>query len=398
MPKRRALPAPPEAARHWRLDRRAVYLNHGAFGACPRPVLRAQQRLRDELERNPLHFMRRALEPRLDAAREALGRFVGASPASLAFVANATAGVNTVLRSLAFRRGDELLVTDHGYAAATNAVRFAAGRAGAKVVTARVPFPLAGEDEVVSAVLSAATPRTRLAVLDHVTSPTALVFPIARLVRELAARGVDTLVDGAHAPGLLPLAVEAIGAAWYVGNGHKWLCAPKAVGFLYAREDKRAATRPLVISHGAESPRTDRSRFHLEFDWQGTTDPTPALAIPAAIAFLEGLAPGGFRELAEANRLLALAARDVLCTALGVAPPAPDAMLPAMAAVPLPPGDARGLAEALHARHRIEVPVNPWPAAPARLLRVSAQAYNSLAQYRYLAEALTDELARGVAA
>lgn len=394
---RRPLPPPPEAARRWRLDRRTVYLNHGAFGACPVPVLKAQQRLRDALERDPLDFLRRRLEPLLDAAREALGRFVGAAPAGLAFVANATAGVNTVLRALDLRPGDEVLVTDHGYAAAGNAVRYAAGRAGAVVVAARVPFPLAHEEQVVAAILAAVTPRTRLAVIDHVTSPTALIFPIARLVSELRSRGVDTLVDGAHAPGLLPLAVAEIGAAWYVGNCHKWLCAPKAVGFLYAREDKRAATRPLVISHGAESPRADRSRLHLEFDWPGTWDPTPALAIPAAIAFLEGQAPGGFPELAEANRLLALAARDVLCTALGAAPPAPDAMLAAMAALPLPPGDARGLAEALYTRHRIEVPVNPWPGAPARLLRVSAQGYNSLAQYRYLAEALVGELTRGAA-
>ncbi|MFZ5557749.1 MAG: aminotransferase class V-fold PLP-dependent enzyme [Pseudomonadota bacterium] len=395
MPARRPLPAPPEAARLWRLDRRTVYLNHGAFGACPIPVLRAQQRLRDELERDPLKFMRRTLEPRLDAAREALGAFVGAAPAGLAFVANATAGVNTVLRSLRFDAGDEILVTDHGYNAATNAARFAAERAGAAVVTARVPFPLAAAEQVTAAVLEAVTPRTRLALLDHVTSPTGLVFPIERLVRELAARGVDTLVDGAHAPGLLALGVERIGAAWYVGNCHKWLCAPKSVAFLHAREDKRAATRPLVISHGANSRRTDHSRFHLEFDWQGTWDPTPALVIPEAIAFLEGLAPGGFRELAEANRLLALAARDVLCTALGVGPPAPDAMLAALAAVPLPPGDAPALSDALYARHRIEVPVFPWPAAPARLLRVSAQAYNALAQYRYLAEALQRELLSG---
>jgi isopenicillin-N epimerase len=395
MPARRPLPAPPEAARHWRLDRRTIYLNHGAYGACPIPVLRAQQRLRDEMERDPLKFMRRTLEPRLDAAREALGRFVGAAPEGIGFVANATAGVNAVLRSLSFRPGDEILVTDHGYNAASNAARFAAERANAKVVTARVPFPIAGEEQVTAAVLAAVTPRTRLALLDHITSPTGLVFPIGQLVRELEARGVDTLVDGAHGPGLVSLGVERIGAAWYVGNCHKWLCAPKAVAFLHAREDKRATTRPLVISHGANSPRIDRSRFRLEFDWQGTSDLTPALVIPEAIAFLEGMAPGGFPELAEANRLLALAARDLLCAVLDVAPPAPDPMLAGMAAVPLPPGDAPGLCDALYGRHRIEVPVIPWPAAPARLLRVSAQAYNALAQFRYLAEALQRELVAG---
>ena len=379
-----------EWARLWPLDPAVTFLNHGSFGACPRAVLDAQARWRAELEAEPVRFLHRELEGRLAAARTALGAFVGADPDDLAFVPNATTGVNTVLQSLDFATGEELLVTDHGYNACRNAVERVAVRAGLRVVVAPVPFPVEGPDQVVEAVLGRVGARTRLALLDHVTSPTGLVFPIERLVSELASRGVDTLVDGAHAPGLLPLDVEALGAAYYTGNCHKWLCAPKGAAFLHVRRDRQAGIRPLVVSHGANAPRTDRSRFRLEFDWTGTADPTAYLTVPEALRYLGGLMTGGWPALMARNREVALAARRVLCVALGVATPAPDSMIGSLAAVELPSGagDPEALQRALFDRFGIEALAFVWPSPPVRLLRVSAQLYNTAGDYERLAAAL----------
>src|SRR5574341_1089627 len=316
----------------WPLDAETAFLNHGSFGACPAVVLEVQQRLRDRMERNPVKFLRRDLEPLLDDARQELAAFLGAEPRHLAFLPNTTTGVNTILGSLPLQPGDELLTTSHAYNACRNALEFTARRAGATVVVAPVPFPVASPDAVVQAVLARATSRTKLALLDHVTSLTGLIFPIERLVRELDRQAIDTLVDGAHAPGMLPLNVTALGAAYYVGNGHKWLCAPKGAAFLHVREDRQAGLRPLVLSHGANSTRTDRSRFHLEFAWTGTDDPSAWLSLPAAVRLVGSLLPGGWPELMARNRALAIEARELVCNMLGVVPPCPDEMVGALAA------------------------------------------------------------------
>jgi isopenicillin-N epimerase len=387
----------------WTLDPEVTFLNHGSFGACPAEVLEHQRRLRDRMERDPVRFMVRELECELDRARASLAAFVHADPDDLAFVSNASTGVSTVLRSLALAPGDELLTTDHVYGACYNALCFVAERAGARVVVAPVPFPLASETDVVDPILAMVTSRTKLVLIDHVTSPTALLFPVARLVEELAARGVDTLVDGAHAPGMLPVDLSAIGAAYYTANCHKWLCAPKGAAFLHVRRDRQAPIHPLVVSHGASSKRTDRSRFRLEFDWTGTDDPTAYLSVSAAIAFLERLYPGGTPELYARNHALAVAGREILARALGIELPAPDAMIGAMASLTLPDATADRedaalemdlLHRALVQEHRIEAPVFPWPCWPKRCVRVTAQAYNTLAQYEKLGHALRSELGR----
>jgi isopenicillin-N epimerase len=383
----------------WSLDPAVRFLNHGSFGACPNPVLAAQARWRARMERQPVRFLARELEGLLDDARRPLARFLGASPADLAWVANATTGVNAVVRSLPLKAGDELIATDHTYNACRNAVEFAAAAAGARVVVASLPFPVASPDDVVEAVLSRVTQRTRLALVDHVTSPTGLVLPIARLVRELDARGVDALVDGAHAPGMVDVDVTALGAAYYTGNCHKWICAPKGAGFLHVRADRQRDVRPVVISHGANAPRTDRSRFLIEFDWVGTLDPTPYLCVPDALSLMGALLPGGWPALRARNRALALDARATLCAALGVPPPCPPGMIGALAAVPLPgaatspvppPPDIDPLQQALLDRYGIEVPIVPWPVASGRLVRISAQAYNDGGDYAALAAALRE--------
>jgi len=373
---------------HWTLDPEITYLNHGSFGATPRVVLEKQNEFRAQMEREPVRFFVRELEPLLDDARRELAAFIGADAEGVAFVPNATAGFNAVLRSLDLDKFDELLLTTHEYNAICNTVEYVAGVVGAKVVVAEVPFPIASPDVVVERVLEKVTDRTRLLVIDHVVSQTALIFPVERIVKELQSRGIDTFVDGAHAAGFLPLDVRATGAAYYAGNLHKWVCAPKGAAFLYVRENRRASVRPAVISHGANSPRRDRSRFLIEFDWTGTFDPSAWLCVPEALRTIASIG-GGWPEVMRRNRELALQARDLLCSELHLQKPAPDEMLGAMAAVLLPKGD-QTLQDRLLFEHRIEVPIMPWPEP---LLRVSAQLYNTFADYEKLVHALRTELA-----
>lgn len=347
-------------------------------------------------------FFVRECEPMMAAARAGLAEFLGADPERMAFLPNATAGVNTVLRSLApsLRPGDELVTTNHEYNACRNALEFVAALVGARVVVATVPFPIESPAQVVDAVADTFSPRTRLLLIDHVTSPTGLVYPVEEISRLASARGIEVLVDGAHAPGMLPLdlrALEAAGVTYYTGNLHKWVCAPKGAAFLHVAEGRLSTVRPLSISHGANAPLNGRTRFRVEFDWTGTADPTPYLSVPRALTFMAGLLPGGWPAVMADNHTKVLAGRAALCEALGVHPPAPAAMLGSLAAVPLPDGDGapprsplyvEALQEALYTEARIEVPIVPWPAPPKRLVRISAQLYNTPAEYARLAEAL----------
>jgi len=397
----KALPKPSPFADRWLLDSEVVFLNHGSYGATPKAVLDEQTRIRRRIETEPLRFFDRHYLDELDLARGELARFLGADESNLAFVCNATTGVNTVLNALHLEPGDELLVTDHEYNACRNALTKVAVAAGAAVVVAPVPFPLTGEDEVVDSIVRHVTGRTRLLLVDHVTSQTGMVLPVRRLVVETAARGVDVLVDGAHAPGMLELDLESLGASFYTGNCHKWMCAPKGAGFLHVREDHHDLVRPLVISHGANASATHRSRFHLEHDWTGTRDPSAWLTVPAAIREMDRMLDGGWDELRRSNRRLALEGRRILCDALETDEPCPEAMIGSLASLLLPDGNASesedpfsidSLQNRLFDEWRIEVPVIGWPAPPQRLIRISSQLYNSREQYAYLARALKDSL------
>ena len=386
-----------EFSDRWLLDPEVIFLNHGSFGATPKAVLDEQTLIRQRIETEPLLFFDHHYLDEVDRARADLARFVGARTDDLAFVVNATTGVNTVLRSLRLEPGNELLVTDHEYNACRNAIETVAADTGAEVVVVPIPFPLTGEDEVVDLVLARLSQKTRILLIDHVTSQTGLVLPIERLVSKVQADGVDVLVDGAHAPGMVTLDLDSLGAAYYTGNCHKWLCAPKGAGFLHVRRDRRERVRPLVISHGANASSTERSRFHLEHDWTGTRDPSAWLSVPAALREMDSMVEGGWDEVRRRNRELVLEGRRVLCAALGIDAPCPESMIGSLASLPLPEGRGEAVNELfpfdelqvrLFQSYRIEVPVISWPAPPQRLIRISAQLYNSRPQYVALAGAL----------
>ena len=384
----------------WCLDPSVSHLNHGSFGAAPATVLEAQQRWRDRLESNPTRFMLEHYQPALDLARERVAGFVGAEPAGLAFVNNATAGVNAVLRSLeaTLRTGDEIVITDHGYNACRNAATVTAARTGARVVLAAVPFPVDGPDAVIDSIMEAVTGRTRLLLIDSVTSPTALVIPVTELVAALEP-DVAVLVDAAHAPGMIDFDVTAIGASYITGNCHKWMCAPKGSAFLYVREDRRSRIYPAVISHGYNGAwPAEGGHLHTQFDWTGTDDPSAWLAVPDALDAVGTLRPDGWEGVRRSNRDLCLAGRDILVDTLGIEVPAPDEMIGSIASVPLP--DSSGpagnifdsLMVALRCNWSIEAMVFNWPRPPRRLLRISAQQYNRIEEFHRLAEAVATEL------
>ena len=372
-----------EAVRaQWLLDPDVVFLNHGSFGACPVPVLDAQAGRRQEMEGQPVEYLWRRLPGLLAEARAAAAAFLGADPDGFVFVPNATTGVSTVLASVGLRAGDRVVITDHVYPAVHHAVRRACAAAGATVVVAPVPLPPPPAAEIADT-LAAASDGARLAVVEHVTSPTGLVLPVERIVPALRDRGTLVLVDAAHAPGMLPVDVGALAADFWTGNFHKWVCAPKGSAALVVGPDRRQSVRPLVTSHGAEGP------LHSRFDWVGTADYTPYLCVPHAIAFLDEL---GWERVCRHNHELAALGQSVVSRSLGTDPPIPTERFGAMSLVALPDGIATTQEEALRLQarlyeaHRIEVPFVAW--GERGFLRLSAQVHNRPDDYRRLAEAL----------
>lgn len=370
----------------WSLDPAIHFLNHGSYGAAPRHVLAEESRWRDALEREPVRFMVDELPAALRAAGARLAGFVGASPSRLAFVDNATAGANAVLRSIRWRAGDRIVIANHAYPALKNTARFMADRHGLIVVEARVPWPLPGPDALVAAYAKALAGGARLVIIDHIFSPLAVVTPIDAIVPLCRERGASVLVDGAHAPGLLPLALDALGDTgvdWYVGNCHKWLCAPKGCGFIVATPEGQSDLHPAVISNFYGEG------FEREFAWTGTGDPSARLAVTAALEFIEAL---GVERYRTALRDQAREASALIADAWGVEAGAPAQMFAGMVTLPLPsaePATPESVANwrlKLLREHRIEVPIiaidgHPW-------VRISAQVYNELSDYEALGRAL----------
>ncbi len=381
---------------HWTLDPEVVFLNHGSYGAVPGVIQRRQEEFRRELESEPVRFMRQR-NRLIDAARNATAAFVGADAADVVLVTNATHGVNAVLRSLRFAPGDELLVTDHEYNACRNALNFVAERSGARVMVAEIPFPISSPQQALDAILAQVSARTVLCLVDQITSPTALRLPVEELVPALQKRGVRVLVDGAHAPGQVALDLRQMGADYWTGNLHKWPCAPKGSALLFVHPRHRDQIRPSVISHGANADASTRSRFHQEFDWEGTFDPTGWAVIPETLEFVGGLMPGGWKEVMARNHALALRARKLLCDGLGTAPVCPDEMIGTMASVRLPTDLHERLRERgvslfgeLIDRWGIEIPAIAWRAPVGEMVRFSCHLHNDFEDYEKLLHALLE--------
>ena len=388
----------------WSLDPDVLHLNHGSFGACPSQILEQQTLLRQQMESNTLRFFEQELPELLETARKALGLFLGAPAQDLVFVDNATTGISTVLSNLDLISGDRILVTDNGYNACSNAARYFAKRASAEVDLINLRFPGSDANEFIEKILRACTSRTRLLLIDHITSPTALIMPLEEIVPAVQQRGIQVLVDGAHAPGILPLRLTELGADYYTGNCHKWMCAPKGTAFLYVKPEHQLNLHPLTISHGMNRPVGASTRFRLEFDWVGTRDLTGFLTLPALIEYMGGISNEGWAGIMARNRALALEARDLICQELGLESPCPVDMIGSLATVCLPV-PKKGtfidyhavdpLKEILRHNHGIEVSLSAWPSPAGRYLRVSAQLYNSLVHYQQLTKALQVELGRG---
>jgi isopenicillin-N epimerase len=364
------LDVPALALDRWALAPDVVHLNHGSYGGCPTSVLDAAIAMKRRLEGAPMRFFGTEWQGLVDHARAELARFLDAPANRLVFTPNATSGVAIALASCKLTAGDEILTTDHAYRACRNQLERLARERSARLVIVPIALPF-DPDQAVETITGALTLRTRIALLDHITSPTAVIMPLDRIIPRLP--GVQVIIDGAHAPGQIALDVSAVGATYYAGNNHKWLCAPKATGFLYAG----GPAKPLVTSHGASADYGPANRLHAELDWPGTYDPTAQLAVTDAIAALAAV--GTIADIADRNHRLALALRDHVIGEMHGRKLAPDSSLAAMAAIPivLPPNVTPYQMTQRLLRDNWELPIVDWPGQP--LLRISAHLYNSLA-------------------
>ncbi|MDP9369201.1 MAG: aminotransferase class V-fold PLP-dependent enzyme [Chloroflexota bacterium] len=376
----------PEALRDlFLLDPDVVFLNHGSFRACPRPVFDVYQSWQRELEWQPVEFLQRLGAALLDEARTRLAAYVNAAPDDLVFVPNATIGLNVVARSLPLQPGDEILATDHEYGALDLTWAHVCRKTGARYVRHPIPVPLTGTpEELAEALWAAVTPRTRVLFLSHVTSPTALTFPVAEICHRAREAGILSIVDGAHVPGHLPLDLTAIGADAYSGNCHKWLCAPKGSAFLHVRPEHHAVVEAMTVSWGWGE---EEATFVTRNQRQGTHDLAAFLAVPAAIDFQ---AEHGWDAVRARCHALASDARARLATLTGLEPLAPDdpTWFAQMVAAPLAVGDPVDLKRRLYDEHRVEVPITVWNGRP--LLRVSCQGYNAPRDVDALIQALIE--------
>jgi isopenicillin-N epimerase len=367
------------------LDPAVVFLNHGSFGATPRPVFEKYQEWQRELERQPVEFLGRRFADLMRTARAALAAYVHTEADHLVYVPNATTGLNIVARSLPLKPGDEIVTTDHEYGALNRMWRFLCRKTGAVYQPQHIPLPVTTAEDFIERVWAGVTPRTRVLFLSHITSPTALIFPVAELCRRARDAGIISIIDGAHAVGQISLDLPAIGADFYASNAHKWLCAPKGSAFLYARPEMQHLIEPLVVSWGYAAEKPSASRFIDEQEWTGTRDIAAYLATPAAIKFCEEHLGDDVRAQCHA---LVQSARARIATLTGLPPLCPDSTewYMQMATMLLPSCDKDELKAWLYDEFRIEVPIVEWQGR--QFVRVSIQAYNTMEDVDRFVEAL----------
>lgn len=369
------------------IDPDVIFFNHGSFGATPRPVFESYQRWQLEMEHNPVRFIQRRAPALLEQARHTLGAYLHTSGDNLIYVTNATFGMNVIIRSMALGPDDEVLTTDHEYGAINNIWNFMAGKQGFRYINHHIPLPVTTAEAFVETLWQGVTPRTRVISLSHITSPTALIFPVELICRRAREAGIVTVIDGAHAPGQIPLHLDDMGADFYVGNLHKWLCAPKGAGFLYARPERQSMLEPLVVSHGWKLDPAKPATFAGIQQNQGTRDFAAFLAVPDAIRFQE---EHDWERVRSECHALAASAQERVCELFDLQPYSPPDAQPAwwsqMLAVPLPAMNLDRLRTHLLEDLRVEIPIFAWQAHP--LARLSIQAYNTPAEVDTLVEAV----------
>jgi isopenicillin-N epimerase len=373
------------------LDPGVIFLNHGSFGACPKPVFAAYQVWQRRLEEQPVLFLGREFTDLQLSARQKLGAFLGAQAEDLVYIPNATYGVNIIARSLAIQSGDEILTTDHEYGACDNTWEFICRKTGGKYIHQPIDLPVDSVEACANQLWRGVTARTKLIFLSHITSPTAQCLPVEAICLRAQQAGILTFIDGAHAPGQIPLNLEATGADFYTGNAHKWMLSPKGAAFLYARRENQSLVEPLVVSWGysADEKTTTGNRFIDLLQWTGTHDPSAALTVPTAIEFMQEHHWEQLRQ--ECQALLRQALKRI--QDLTGLPPAyaagdqPCTLPPQLAIAPLPQStDLAALKASLYDQFRIEVPLTEWNGH--KFIRISVQAYNSQEDMDTLLEGL----------
>lgn len=395
------LPLPSYSAHeiHWNHDKNTVFLNHGSFGSCPTRILDKQNQIKTQTESDPVKALTEDFESVYNENKEALARFTGCNANDLVFIKNTTMGVNTLLHSLSFNEGDEILTHSHAYGACLNVLKYYAERSRCKLIIADIPFPITHEDEITTPLLNAVTTKTKLVLLDHITSATGIIFPVEKLTQQLESRGIEVLIDGAHAPGMLDLNISSIAASYYTGNCHKWICSPRGSALLHVRKDKQHKIRPLQISHYHDLYEGTDRHWSAQFMWPGTDDYSSYFMVKDSIDYMQTLL-GSWDLLRAHNRKMCLEARKMIADRIGVELPAPDTMIGHLATLlaenkpDLPKtlfNMNAPLKKKLFEEYRIQIPVFLFNANQPRMwIRISVQAYNSMEQFNYLADCLED--------